>query len=102
MPQMKQVAAHYQGRPVAVLGMNTDRKQEDAQFVIDKLKLNYLNLKAEGLPEKYGVTGFPTLILIDREGIVRDVHIGYSANLAEKLTTSIDELLAETATPASE
>ncbi|HEY2895370.1 MAG TPA: TlpA disulfide reductase family protein [Pirellulales bacterium] len=102
MPQMKQVAAHYQDRPVAILGMNTDRDEENAKFVVDKLKLNYLNIKAEGLPEKYGVRGFPTLVLIDRDGVVRDVHIGWSSNLFEKLTKSIDGLLAETPTPAAE
>ena len=71
MPQMKQVATHFQGRPVAVLGMNTDRDQADAQFVVDKLALNYPTLKAEGLPEKYGVRGFPTLLVIDQAGVVR-------------------------------
>ncbi|MBM4049319.1 MAG: TlpA family protein disulfide reductase, partial [Planctomycetes bacterium] len=55
MPQIKQVVDHFRDRPVAVLGMNTDRKEEDARFVTDKVKLNYPTLKAEGLPEKYKV-----------------------------------------------
>ena len=54
MPQIKEVVTHYQGKPVVVLGMNTDRNDKDARFVVDKLKLNYATLKAEGLPEKYG------------------------------------------------
>jgi hypothetical protein len=73
--------------------MNTDRKEEDARFVIEKLGLNYENLKAEGIPEKYKVRGFPTLIIIDQEGVVRDIHVGYSAELKEKVVESIEGLL---------
>lgn len=94
MPQIKEVVTHYEGKPVAVLGMNTDRQEKDARFVVDKLKLNYATLKAEGLPEKFGVQGFPTLILIDQKGVVRGRHVGYSATLREELIKQIDGLLA--------
>jgi thiol-disulfide isomerase/thioredoxin len=93
MPQMKQVAAHYKDRPVVVFGMNTDRKEEDAQFVIDRMQLNYSNLKATGLPEKYKVRGFPTLIILDQEGVIRDLHVGYSPTLKESVIESVDRLL---------
>ena len=94
MPQIKEVVEHYQGKPVAVLGMNTDREEKAARFVVDKLKLNYATLKAEGLPTKYGVQGFPTLVIIDQKGIVRGFHVGYSPALREELIKKIDALLA--------
>jgi len=94
MPQIKEVAEHYQGKPVVVLGMNTDRDEKDARFVVDKLKLNYATLKAEGLPQKYGVQGFPTVIVIDQKGVVRGRHVGYSPTLREELIKQIDGLLA--------
>lgn len=93
MPQMKQIAAHFESKPVVVFGMNTDRKDEDAQFVIDKMGLNYPTLKAEKLPEKYQVRGFPTLLILDQEGVVRDVHVGYSPTLREEVTASVERLL---------
>lgn len=93
MPQIKEVAEHYQDKPVVVLGMNTDREEKDAHFVVDKLKLNYTTLKAEGLPEKYGVRGFPALIIIDPKGVVRGRHVGYSSDLREELIKKIDGLL---------
>lgn len=94
MPQMVQLADDFKGRPVAVLGMNTDRKPEDARFVVDAMHLNYPVLKAEGLPEKYKVRGFPTLIVIDSEGKVADVHVGYSPTLREDVGKTIEGLLA--------
>jgi thiol-disulfide isomerase/thioredoxin len=93
MPQIKQIATTFEDQPVAVLGMNTDRDEEDARFVIDRLGLNYPSLKGEGLPEKFGVRGFPTLLVIDPQGIVQDVHIGYSPDLTEKVGQSIRKLL---------
>jgi len=95
MPQVKEVAAHFKDQPVTIFGMNTDRQNEDAQFVIGKMALNYDNLKATGIPEKYKVRGFPTLIIIDQEGIVRDLHNGYSPELKEKVIESIERLLVK-------
>jgi thiol-disulfide isomerase/thioredoxin len=94
MPQIEQVAEHYRGQPVAVLGMNTDKNSDDAKFVVDKLGLVYPNLKAEGLPEKFKVSGFPTMILIDQQGIIRDVQAGWSPTLKADFIAAIDELLA--------
>jgi thiol-disulfide isomerase/thioredoxin len=93
MPQVKEVAAHFKDQPVTIFGMNTDKKDEDAQFVIDKMALNYDNLKATGIPEKYKVRGFPTLIILDQEGVIRDLHNGYSPDLKEKVIESIERLL---------
>lgn len=95
MPQIKEVVTHFQGKPVVVLGMNTDRKEKDARFVVDKLQLNYATLKAKGLPEKYGLRVFPTLIIIDQKGIVRGRHEGYSPTLREELIKQITPLLVE-------
>lgn len=94
MPQMKQLAEDFRGEPVAVLGMNTDKDEQDARFVVDAMGLNYPTLKAEGLPEKYKVRGFPTLIIIDRDGKVADVHVGYSPTLREEVSEIVKGLLA--------
>jgi thiol-disulfide isomerase/thioredoxin len=104
MPQVKQVAEDFSGKPVIVLGMNTDREEKDARLVIDTLGLKYPTIKAEGIPQKYGVQGFPTLIVIDQDGIVRKVHVGYSPTLRDDIGKKIRELLekpAATAKPAT-
>ena len=94
MPQIKELAGDFKGEPVVVLGMNTDRQEKDAKFVVDEMGLNYPTLKAEGLPEKYKVRGFPTLIIIDQDGKVADVHVGYSPKLREEVSRSVKNLLS--------
>jgi thiol-disulfide isomerase/thioredoxin len=95
MPQVKQLAADYRDKGVVVLGMNTDRNLDDARFVVKTLGLDYPQVRAEGLPEKFGVHGFPSLIVIDQAGIVRTFHSGYSKDLRESIGKKIDALLAK-------
>jgi thiol-disulfide isomerase/thioredoxin len=94
MPQMKQLADDFRDQPVVILGMNTDRDEKDARFVVEQMGLNYPQLKAEGLPQKYGVQGFPTLIVIDQSGKVHDIHVGYTPTLRQDVGKEIRELLS--------
>ncbi|MGN6366802.1 MAG: peroxiredoxin family protein [Phycisphaerae bacterium] len=94
MPEIKQVAADYKDKGVVVLGMNIDHDEKDAQFVIDKMALNYDSLKTpDDVPAKFGVRGYPTLIVIDQKGIVRKMHVGYSPELREELSELLNGLL---------
>ncbi len=93
MPQVKKIATHYSDRPVAVFGMNNDRSEDDARFVVQKMQLGYPVLRSDELPGKYGVRGFPTLIIIDQKGNVADIHVGYSRHLFEEVKAAVDHLL---------
>ena len=96
MPQMNQLAEDFAGKPVAIFGMNTDRDEKDARFVIEKMGLKYGTLKAKDQDrESFGVQGFPTLIIIDQQGNVHDVHVGFSPNLREEVGKQIRALLTK-------
>ena len=73
--------------------MNTDRNLDDAMFVIKEFGLDYTQIQATGIPEKYGVHGFPTMIIIDQKGNIQDLHAGYSPDLRERIGKKIDDLL---------
>lgn len=95
MPQVKQVAEAFRDEPVSVLGMSIDEDVKDAQVVIEALALNYPTIRAAGLPERFEVQGYPTLIVVDPRGLVREVHVGYSPRLHDDLSRLIRDLLAE-------
>ena len=94
VPQMERIAEHFEDRPVVVLGMNIDPKEEDARFVAEKMALNYPTLRADKIAEKYGVKELPAVVVIDRQGIIRDFRGGYSATLAKEVIAEIEKLLA--------
>jgi thiol-disulfide isomerase/thioredoxin len=93
MPRLNDLARKYAGRPVAVVGMNTDRDSSDARFVVEKLRLGYTNLLARGEDKAYRVRGFPTLFVVDAKGVINDIRVGYSPDLEAKLTATVDRLL---------
>ncbi|MDG3008425.1 TlpA family protein disulfide reductase [Paludisphaera mucosa] len=93
MPEIDAVAEKFKGRPVAVLGMNTDAEEEDARFVAEVMGLKYPTLRARGVPEKIDVKGFPAVILVGPDGVVRDIHYGYSPTMGAELTKAIEGLL---------
>ncbi len=101
MPQMKQLVDDFAAQDVAILGVNSDEDDNDAQFVIDKLKLNYPTLRngqdpsKDRINTKYLIHGWPTLVVIDSKGVVRHFHSGYSPTLRHDLGEKIRELLAE-------
>jgi peroxiredoxin len=96
MPQVKQLAAEFKGEPVAVIGMNTDHNDADAKFVVDKMGLDYTTLKIDhAVVAKYGVQGFPTMVIIDRQGNVHDLHVGYSPDLQREVGEIVRQLLAK-------
>jgi thiol-disulfide isomerase/thioredoxin len=97
MPEVKRLANDFKDKGVVVLGMNTDENLDDARVVIKELALDYPQVQAAGLPEKFGVQGFPTLIIIDQQGNVKDVHVGYSPDLYETVSKKLQSLLTPNA-----
>ena len=96
MPQVNGLVDDFRAKPVAVLGMNTDRAKTDAEFVAKAMGLKYPTIcVGDELPEEYGVRTFPTLVIIDKRGVVRDLQSGYSATLRADVGKVVRELLAE-------
>lgn len=95
MPALKRVAERFKDKPCAVIGMNVDKNEDDALLVMDTLQLNYVNVKAGEINKLYGVTGYPTLFIIDKKGNYLDMHIGYTPDLYETLVISIENALTK-------
>lgn len=93
MPALKALADEFADRPVQFVGMNVDKDTSDARFVTEKLGLTYPNLLAPEVPKAYRVRGYPTLFVVDKQGRVAHVKVGYSATLSEDLARIITGLL---------
>ena len=89
MPQVNAVSKRFKNEQVAVFGMNTRDTLDVATPVIERLKLEYPQLKAEKISEQYKIQGFPTLVILDQQGIIRDVHVGYSPTLKDDVIRSV-------------
>ena len=95
-PKLGALQARYGAQGLSVLGMSTEEVQEVAQFA-QRLPMRYavaVDRHAE-TTRSYGVASLPTLVVIDKRGIVRDVSIGYDPTGDARFEATIRGLLAE-------
>lgn len=79
MPFLDQLRRKHQNRGFEVLAINLDAHVDEALRFLRYFPVSYPVLRDTGaLPELYGVQGMPTSFYIDRRGIVRFIHIGFS------------------------
>ncbi len=73
MPAEKALAAKYSGRPFQILGVNADTDRETGQEAAETKQLTWPSWYDEGsiIAQKYGVTGYPTFILVDHKGVIQ-------------------------------
>lgn len=90
MPDMKKYYEKYKDQ-IEFVGINCRDSEETWQKTVREEGLAWTNLfngDDTGLLNKYAVEGFPTKILIDKEGKIVEVFVGES----EDLYTKLDEL----------
>jgi RNA polymerase sigma factor (sigma-70 family) len=97
IPHERELVERMKGRPFALLGVNVDHKPEEAKKAVESEKITWPNW-FDGMPDtgpivkKYHVRGYPTVILIDSKGIIRNP----TAHPGESLDKLVDDLVAET------
>ncbi|HZU85506.1 MAG TPA: redoxin domain-containing protein [Polyangiaceae bacterium] len=95
-PQLGALQARYGAQGLSVLGVSTEGAQDVALFA-QRTGMRYavaVDKHAE-TTRSYGVVSLPTLVVIDRRGVVRDVAIGYDPAENARLEGSVRALLAE-------
>ena len=87
MPLVAKVVDDFREKRVVLYCLN-QREDSDTirEFLKDKdLKVG-VGLDAEGdAGNAYSVKGIPTLVLVDKAGVVQSVHVGFSPNIGDKL-----------------
>jgi thiol-disulfide isomerase/thioredoxin len=83
MPHLNALYAKYKDRGLVVYAVNLqETRDQAAKYMADnKLALPVLLDTTGNVAKQYGVSGIPTTILIDAEGKVRWVGVGFGGNL---------------------
>ena len=83
-------------RPFALIGVNSDKNLEKIREIVKKKNLTWRSFwngpKGTRGPhsERWNVEGWPTIYLIDHEGVIR-----YKNVRGDKLDAAIEELVAK-------
>ncbi|MEP1469591.1 MAG: TlpA disulfide reductase family protein [Halieaceae bacterium] len=94
-PQLELLREELGGRGFEVLAVNVDEFKPDALLFMEQIPVSYPVVRdASGeTPAIYGVLGMPTGYLIDRQGVVRQMHQGFRKGDGDKLRLEVVELL---------
>lgn len=81
---------------LAVVGITTDEPEQAAVF-LEKHQMRYPSVvdKNGDTSRAYGISGLPTIILVDKKGVVRDVFVGFDPGGDARLESAVKKLLAE-------
>lgn len=95
-PHERSLVKQLAGKPFALIGVNSDSDIDELKKIIKKKNLTWRSFQndegAEGvISENWGIQGWPTIFLIDAEGVIR--WTGHSGG--EKLDEEITKLLGE-------
>lgn len=97
LPELQRVQEKFRKRGLAVVAVTVDNELENVRSFLKKydLKLQALWDQRKKVVEAYGVEKMPSSFLIDRNGVIRFIHRGYSAEELKRIEAEIDEMLGK-------
>jgi hypothetical protein len=80
-PHERSLVKKFEGKPFAILGINSDADREDLKKVLEKEKITWRSWFDNGttggpIATKWNVSGWPSLYLVDHQGVIRDKSVG--------------------------
>ena len=97
MPLLDELYSRYGRVGFSLLGVNIDDNSSKAMDMVSELGVSFPVLfdSRKEVSKLYEVGAMPVTVLIDREGTVRYVHLGYKPGYEEKDLDQIRSLLRE-------
>ena len=97
LPALNQLKNQFKNRPVQFLAVSIDVVEEDAWDFLSRYSVDYpVVIDTDGdIARLFEVNGMPSGFLVDADGMVREVHVGYKRGDELKLAESIKKMLAE-------
>ncbi len=81
------------GKPFALIGVNVGDELDHIKKAVKEKKLNWRSFFAgedRTIPKAYNVQGYPTVVIIDAEGIVQSVAHGAQDEVVNKLLAEME------------
>jgi thiol-disulfide isomerase/thioredoxin len=96
-PRLEALRTKYAGRGFEIIGVSVDHDRDAARRYFARSRVGFVS----GWDEKkramdaWRLTSTPTLFVVDRARAVRSAHVGFGADVAEKIEGELLPLLSE-------
>lgn len=102
MPLLDGWQARYGAQGLSVVGITTDPVAQAAAFATQSgVHYAIASDSTNATSLAYGVRNIPTLFVVDKRGVVREVSVGYDPAAHQQIERLVQQLLAEPAPPPS-
>jgi thiol-disulfide isomerase/thioredoxin len=97
MPLLDTLYKRHRAAGFAVVGINKDVTAADAERFLKRVAVSFplVNDARDAAARAFDVKAMPSGYLVDRKGVVRHVHRGFTAETASALEREIEALLKE-------
>ena len=97
IPEIEEMRGEFPDDQFQVVAVNLDQKAKKALRFLEKNPIGYPSAADPkgSLPGQFGVETMPTSYLIDRDGVIRYVHKGFSRGDGSRIREEIRMLLKE-------
>jgi len=97
MPLLDRLHHRYEDTGFAVLGINVEGDSDSAQEIVDKTKVTFPILIDVGqkVSELYNLEAMPRTVVVDRDGVIRYIHLGYKPGDEAKYVEVVKALIRE-------
>ena len=97
LPAVESIAKEYQDQAVAVYAVNQGEDADTIRGFLEETGLDITVLMDEqtNIGAQYGARAIPQTVIIDRDGQVADLHIGYRSGDEQSWRDTINGLLAK-------
>ena len=97
MPILDELYRKHGAAGFAVVGVNKDVTEADARRFLRGVKVTFplITDETDGLARTFDVKAMPSGYLVDRKGVVREVHRGFTDKTPPALEAHVLKLLAE-------
>jgi thiol-disulfide isomerase/thioredoxin len=98
LPIMKKVCSSFDQEKVKLVAVNQGENKKTINKFLKNKNLTELTVaidKSSSVGNSFMVKGIPQTVVIDQDGIVRFVHVGFGPDSGSQLKNEITELLSE-------
>lgn len=98
MPALNQLRNDLLDSGFEVVAINVDEHQQDAEQYLKKYPVDYINIfdPSAKCPKVFNLEGMPTAYLIDKNGVIQDIHVGFRKGDIKTIRSKVLELLENT------
>ena len=98
LPEVMKATDPLKDKGVVLVAVNQGEEAKQINKFLKRKKWEGLKVALDNediSSDAFLVSGIPQTVIIDKKGIVRHVHVGYSPNIGKRLRKELDAILAE-------